>query len=327
MVSSLFAIGKSMKHAVWICVIGAGLAGWWLLHSDADTRQTDGVAGTVSGLNPIENSESSSGIAGFETTLGSSDSGNSANSLRQDKPASFTSTTDYESAAALKIIEAIETNDIDQAVESIEEVTHCKNAALSTAQLQERSRSVEQALSDASVRKLPKAAAESIASNLERLAEDCSRFYSEGSELLEGSIRDQAVRGNPVARFIYAMWDFGDQASTILGQEALLNYESQAMEFTQANLNEGHELGLLAMGLSLARGSHFTTQRTSLSAAYLMASQLCGIDNKVVSRPLSMYFSRKESPNARLVETLASDELVNSVALNLYEKFCAKSGR
>lgn len=41
------------------------------------------------------------------------------------------------------------------------------------------------------------------------------------------------------------------------------------------NLEEGHPLGLLALGLSYRYGRYFTTNRGALGFSYLIAAELC----------------------------------------------------
>jgi len=222
------------------------------------------------------------------------------------------------------MLRAIETEDVDLAIGATLKLLQCRNFARTESRLDERANAYQQALSDASVRNMTEEwVAEAIGREQNRTAE-CNEALADADELFVDGVTNQALNGNAIARYIYAMWEHDDTASILMAGPEIEEFETRALRFTQENISDGHPLGLLAMGLSYLNGMHFTAERASLGAAYLLASQLCGIENAIVSRSLAQYYRRKESALASMVESLADDSIVNAAALKLYEDSCGK---
>lgn len=87
--------------------------------------------------------------------------------------------------------------------------------------------------------------------------------------------------GNPVARYLFAMWP---PSGGMLGTDNMsewLEYQSQALEYTWQNIDEHEPLGLLAFGQSFrsSRPGFFTAVKHQYAQAFLMAAKKCGLSS------------------------------------------------
>ena len=96
-----------------------------------------------------------------------------------------------------------------------------------------------------------------------------------GSDL-RSRLESQALNGDVLARFMYAMWSppypKHDPYKLIEG----MGYTSLAYQFTIQNINEKEPLGLLAIGLSFRSGK-FTPRRVKFGRILMLAAQKCSV--------------------------------------------------
>lgn len=139
------------------------------------------------------------------------------------------------------------------------------------------------------------------------------------------TLRRRAEAGDPFARFGYSIWPPRDPDTLALALEPLMDWETTALEFTLQNLDEGHPLGLLGLGMSYLYGSLFTPARRDLAVALIVAADLCSgeafdLRSAVEGhlRHLDPGHSRDTSPGPTLEEVLQT-------AARLHETYCAAS--
>ena len=107
--------------------------------------------------------------------------------------------------------------------------------------------------------------------------------------------------------------------------ERVMAWETSALEFTLQNLDDGHPLGLLGLGLSYFHGGPFTPARRELGVALVLGADLCSGGEfqfrDYVGSSLKYLdpASRKDtSPGPTLEEVLQT-------ATRLHETYCATS--
>lgn len=128
-------------------------------------------------------------------------------------------------------------------------------------------------------------------------------------EVLDADLYEQierlAEQGVAPARYLYAVWspaqdDFGSVSAL-----ELLEYQTRALEFTWANMEQRDPLGLLAMSQSYSafRPSLFTPTNLVQGQVFLLAAMKCGIDNDWLAERAVEFgqgFSRFQAENTRL---------------------------
>lgn len=154
-------------------------------------------------------------------------------------------------------------------------------------------------------------------------AADIEQQYDTLDQLREGMLFERAAEGDPVARFLYAMWRPDDPSSLQNAAQSPLEYEAAALEFTLGNLADGHALGLLALGISYSWGEYFTPARRSLGSAYLLASSLCSGGKFAESSALEMNAAVRE--NQVLTLRQADERHIAELGTRLCETHCAES--
>lgn len=157
--------------------------------------------------------------------------------------------------------------------------------------------------------------------SFEQMHAECGALNKRRSQSEFEAISTKAQNGDPFARFIYAMWPPTDEASLAVGVEESLAYEYSALDFTLENLEEGHPLGLLALGLSYSQGHYFTPWRRSLGVSLLVAAQLCSGNTFQVDHQIELYL---QSPKHH-VTNYPSNEQVLELGAKLHDRYCATS--
>ena len=100
------------------------------------------------------------------------------------------------------------------------------------------------------------------------------------TEATRKQLEELARDGHVIARYIYATW----APQWALGPESFgqfTEYQTNALEFSFANLKEGEIAGLLAFGLSYW-GPHFTPFFPDLGTAFMKAALDCGLQSKII---------------------------------------------
>ncbi|MCF6263803.1 MAG: hypothetical protein L3J24_09490 [Xanthomonadales bacterium] len=127
----------------------------------------------------------------------------------------------------------------------------------------------------------------------------------------------QALAGNVMAKYIYAVQTHSEHYLTelfLLG----IDYAAIALTFTNENLMERPDLGLLAYAHSYSTGGQFTPKRISVGMAYFIAAVLCGADPGIVnSFPVSNFLATKAT-----VSYLAPIEKILTLADTLSQQHC-----
>jgi hypothetical protein len=218
--------------------------------------------------------------------------------------------------------QAIRLEDPELALVSLEKLQACRRAPASPQELASRIDAWKNSLQGNQIEGLTRAMVDRKIALMNQRFQECMYTREESDRVLDESIREQAERGNPFARFIYSMWAFNDADSLAMGSNVLANFEARALDFTLANINDGHYLGLLAMGLSYFNGTNFTTKRWSLAAAYLMASTLCGTDSRLVDQPLAVIHQFQTTLVTQLAQEEVSTKMENLAALEIYDESC-----
>jgi hypothetical protein len=104
----------------------------------------------------------------------------------------------------------------------------------------------------------------------------CQRVRSLFTPDFRQQLEAQALAGNVMARYLYAVWppdalDVGEAFEQQYGWEGL------ARDFSQANLDAGEVAGLMAIAQSYRRGL-FTSKNDDLALAFTLASFNCGFE-------------------------------------------------
>ncbi|MCF6263231.1 MAG: hypothetical protein L3J24_06565 [Xanthomonadales bacterium] len=165
---------------------------------------------------------------------------------------------------------------------------------------------------------------------------DCDLFFGESTdqknrhdtsratnENIQDSLEAEAEQGNTVARFLYAMAAPSDRESFLIGPP-ILDYEQKALEYTLLNKSDNPQLSLLAFGLSYTSTSegYFTTKRTSLGTAYLVAAQLCGLYHPVIEEKLELFAKMKKFMLSMQMGEPTSDKEIVLLAELIATDFC-----
>jgi hypothetical protein len=112
---------------------------------------------------------------------------------------------------------------------------------------------------------------------MEQWYEACQRVQAAFTPDLRQRLEAQALRGDVMARLIYATWpleklDFGSAF------DQQYHWERNARDFSQANLDRGELAGLIAFAQSYQYG-WFTPRNGDLALAFTMAAFNCGFEN------------------------------------------------
>ncbi|MSQ99154.1 MAG: hypothetical protein EXR85_07680 [Xanthomonadales bacterium] len=221
-----------------------------------------------------------------------------------------------------KVLSAVESNNSAEGYEAYLYLKQCQGVAFTNAELDKRYAAVDSARSDPDT---PLQAVDAFEATLEsqnQMREQCRELYERKDEI-DKRLEKKADEGKEVARFLYAMWSPNDQLGTMVGGELLWEYEATAFNYTLANLQEGHPLGLYAMGLSYSQAGYFTPQRFSLGSAFLLATKLCVSDQFDVQALVDQ--NSEVTAVYSNFSQVASEKLILATASRLYESYCAKS--
>jgi hypothetical protein len=157
--------------------------------------------------------------------------------------------------------------------------------------------------------------------SFDQMHEECHRLHESRDRILESEIATKARRGDPYARFVYAMWPPHEDASITSNLDENLTYEANALNFTLENLAAGHPLGLLALGLSYSKVDYFTPYRSSLGIALLIAAQICSNGDFQIDHEIELYF---QLPSYKFANR-PSHEQVLEAGTRLHDIHCATS--
>jgi hypothetical protein len=136
-------------------------------------------------------------------------------------------------------------------------------------------------------------------------------------------LHERAANGDPFARFIYSMWTPNDRSTVLMSGDSLLAFETNALAFTLDNLDEGHPLGLLAMGLSYTRGGYFTPRRQWVGTAFMIAAQLCSGGELPYQRELDRSLERLDPAKRTDFNADPSVIQVLEAGARLHDAYCA----
>ena len=222
-----------------------------------------------------------------------------------------------------RIGQALDSQDPEVAVAAYRMINRCRSVAFSAEDIEHQYDALDQ------LREMPNLTPESEAQIEQGIAQqdadrrDCLALREREPDLREGTLFERAAEGDPVARFLYAMWRPDDPSSLQNDAQSPLEYEAAALEFTLGNLADGHSLGLLALGISYSWGEYFTPARRSLGSAYLLASSLCSGGIFSESSALEMNAAVRE--NQVLALRQAGERQIAELGARLYETHCAES--
>ena len=106
-------------------------------------------------------------------------------------------------------------------------------------------------------------------SNLQDWFDACQRVRNTFTQDFREQLESQALAGNVMARYLYAVWPPGELD---LGEAFVQQYhwEGLAREFSEANLESGEVAGLMAFGDSY-RGGWFTSKNDDLAMAFTLS--------------------------------------------------------
>jgi len=97
-----------------------------------------------------------------------------------------------------------------------------------------------------------------------------------------------------------------------------IDFAAVALTFTNENLIDRPDLGLLAYAQSYTSGEQFTPARLSVGIAYFIAAGICGIDREIInSFPALNLLATKET-----VSYLAPTEKILRLADMLSQQYC-----
>lgn len=155
--------------------------------------------------------------------------------------------------------------------------------------------------------------------------QDVQEIFSEGfRERLEALAR----AGNVGARYLYAAWDPAKTIGRIAHGNTIVkplddlkpgalernaSWHANAIDFSNANLNEGEPAGLVAFGESYVFGK-FTGSNHFLGLAALRAALHCDPDLRRVEQLLLQLSVEND------LDTLSTDEATNTALLNLADE-------
>ena len=133
-------------------------------------------------------------------------------------------------------------------------------------------------------------------SNLQDWFDACQRVRNTLTQDFREQLESQALAGNVMARYLYAVWPPGELD---LGEAFVQQYrwEGLAREFSEANLESGEVAGLMAFGDSY-RGGWFTSKNDDLAMAFTLAAFQCGFEPVSLGKYL----------DARINRLMASDD-------------------
>jgi hypothetical protein len=112
--------------------------------------------------------------------------------------------------------------------------------------------------------------------NMERWFDACQRLDSLFSPDLRQRLEMMALRGDVMARYLYATWP-EEQLEAGEAFDQQFRWEDLAREFSLANMNAGEVAGLMAFGHSYLGGS-FTSRDANLALAFGVAALNCGFE-------------------------------------------------
>lgn len=153
--------------------------------------------------------------------------------------------------------------------------------------------------------------------------DECQAAREVLDEDLYEQIERLAAQGVPAARYLYAVWAPAQDAFGSVSALELLEYQTRALEYTWANMEQRDPLGLLAMSQSYSafRPSLFTPSNPVQGQVFLLAAMKCGIDNDWLAERAVEFgqgFSRFQAENTSL-PSLDED------AASLAGMFCPES--
>jgi hypothetical protein len=147
----------------------------------------------------------------------------------------------------------------------------------------------------------------------ERFAE-CQATAGMFDSALRDRLAAEARAGSATARFLYSMWL--PKQHEINSQRLIewITYQSNAWDFTWANIREGEPLGLLAYGRSLEQSGsiYFTPRHMNYGPAFILASQKCGLDNNTIEQKvtnMTSYWNDRRMTQRFNQATTLSDEI------------------
>ncbi len=145
-----------------------------------------------------------------------------------------------------------------------------------------------------------------------------SDYESELSQLTRhDALYQQALAGNAMAKYIYATQAHSEPYLTLLFMQGT-DFVTVALEFTNDNLIERPDLGLLAYGQSYTSGGQFTPIRLSIGMAYIIAAGLCGANPDVINEIPMFQVFLMDGPNS----FFASKESIMTLADTLSQQHC-----
>lgn len=265
-------------------------------------------------------SEDEGGLSDSET----SQSRTSASKITHVPDAQDSATThSKQSLATDKVKLAVKSRDVKLAVDAFMQFGGCRKVVFTDSGMERRNKILGSAYENMVMSTNSPISYDEIISSQDQMRTDCETLNRDKIEFLDRELADEANNGNQIARFIYAMWSPNDEFGLQLGEEWIMEYEVTALEFTLENLNEGHPLGLYALGLSYSTGEYFTSQRVSLGSAMLIASNMCSggqfnIDSQLGLNGLVLRAKAKLHP-------VATEELMLERSTQMYEAYCDRS--
>lgn len=160
---------------------------------------------------------------------------------------------------------------------------------------------------------------EQFESQLWRQHDQCQSVEGLFTNDLRNRVEQLAEQGNPQARYLYAMWPPERSVFSTRSSLELLDYHNRALDFTWANLDQGEWLGLMAMGQSYSSAGRtlFTASDHALGRVFLMAAELCGLENDWLNEHNESFRSRLRPGTAdRMLSHFEQD------ARGIAELFC-----
>lgn len=241
---------------------------------------------------------SSDGKSSYRVRAGTASSANRPQRAADNTPARIA--IDWEDEfVAQDVLESAIVGDIDDAVSVGELIMQCRSTYSSEQQLQSAMNRIGQSVGQGNPipHILVPGTGETMKFNNFTEYENISwqRFAEcqATDGMFDGRLRDrlaeEARAGSVTARFLYAMWL--PKQHEINSQRLIewITYQSNAWDFTWANIREGEPLGLLAYGRSLEQSGsiYFTPRHLNYGPAFILAAQKCGMQNQILDEKIN----------------------------------------
>ncbi len=234
------------------------------------------------------------------------------------------------SEATQKLLWALE-GSVADAIDFNDQYTRCRNNADFIFQAEHQASVLESVSNQLGVRQISKESVDDHLINAERREIECTDFLSSadtGDQFNDGQFlkrtEDAANSGNAIARFLYAMWSPSDKDSFLLGSGFVHEFETRAKEFTEYNKQDDVKLWLLANGLSYSTGDKFTPLRPSLGSAFLIATQLCGLQHAIIDKQLKLNVLIRELTSSEFASV--SEAQILEMGVRISNEYCEVLG-